>query len=49
MAGLAAVAGAIATSMGVTALGWCAGRHARLQKLAPALVALAGAGMLGFA
>ena len=48
MAGLAAVAGAIATSMGVMALGWWIGRNARLQKLAPALVALAGVGMLGF-
>jgi urease accessory protein len=49
MAGLAAVSGAIATSMGVMALGWLAARDVRLQKLAPALVALAGAGMLGFA
>jgi urease accessory protein len=48
MAGLAAAAGAIATSMGVMALGWWVGRNARLQKLAPALVALAGVGMLGF-
>jgi urease accessory protein len=48
-AGFAAAAGAISMSMGLTALGWLAGRNARLQKLAPALVALAGAGMLGFA
>ena len=49
MAGFAAAAGAISMSMGLMALGWLAGRNARLQKLAPALVALAGAGMLGFA
>jgi urease accessory protein len=46
MAGFAAAAGAICTSMGLMALGQLAGRSARLRKLAPALVALAGAGML---
>jgi urease accessory protein len=49
VADLAAAAGAISMSMGLMAIGWLAGRHARLQKLAPALVTLAGAGMLGFA
>ena len=49
MAGFSAAAGAIFTSMGLMALGWQAGHNARLRKLAPALVALAGAGMLGFA
>jgi len=49
MAGFVAAAGAIATSMALMALGWIAARSVRVQKLAPALVALAGAGMLGFA
>jgi urease accessory protein len=47
MAGFAAAAGAICMSMGLIALGWLAGRNARLQKVAPALVTLAGAGLLG--
>jgi urease accessory protein len=34
---------------GLIALGWLAGRNARLRKLAPALVTLAGAGLLGLA
>jgi urease accessory protein len=49
VADLAAAAGAISMSMGLMAIGWLAGRNARLQKLAPALVTLAGAGMLGYA
>jgi len=49
MAGFAAAAGAIVTSMVLMVLGWLTGSNARVQKLAPALVALAGAGMLGFA
>jgi hypothetical protein len=49
MAGLKAAAGAICMSMALMSLGWLAGRNARLQKLAPALVALAGAGMLAIA
>ena len=49
MAGFSAAAGAIVMSIGLMALGWLAGRNARLQQLAPALVALAGAGMLGLA
>jgi len=49
MAGLAAAAGAIATSLALMALGWLAASHARVRTLAPALLALAGAGMLGFA
>jgi urease accessory protein len=48
-AGFAAAAGAICMSMGLIALGWLAGRNARLRKLAPALVTLAGAGLLGLA
>jgi urease accessory protein len=48
-AGLAAAAGAICMSIGLMTLGWLAGRNARLQKMAPALVTLAGAGMLGLA
>jgi hypothetical protein len=43
------LAGAICMSMGLIALGWLAGRNARLRKLAPALVTLAGAGLLGLA
>jgi urease accessory protein len=46
MAGFAAAAGAVCMSMGLMGLGWLAGRSSRLQKVAPALVALAGAGML---
>jgi urease accessory protein len=49
MAGFAAAAGAIWMSMGLMAMGWLAGRSTRLQRAAPALVALAGAGMLAFA
>jgi urease accessory protein len=49
MAGFAAAAGAICMSMGLIALGWLAGRNARVQKVAPALVTLAGAGLLGLA
>ncbi|MFC5460549.1 HupE/UreJ family protein [Massilia niabensis] len=48
-AGFAAAAGALCMSLGLMAIGWLAGRNTRLQKLAPALVTLAGAGMLGFA
>ena len=46
MAGFAAVAGAICMSMGLMGLGWLAGGKPVLQRVAPALVALAGAGML---
>jgi urease accessory protein len=46
MAGFAAAAGAICTSIALMALGQLAGRNARRRQLAPALVALAGAGML---
>jgi urease accessory protein len=49
MAGAAAAIGAIAASMALMALGSMAASNARVCKLAPALVALAGAGMLGFA
>ena len=49
VAGFAAAAGAVCMSMGLMALGWRLGANARLQKLGQALVALAGAGMLGFA
>ena len=49
MAGLAAAAGAIFASIGLMAVGWLAASDARVQKLGPALVALAGAGLLGFA
>ncbi|MEW6373502.1 MAG: HupE/UreJ family protein [Pseudomonadota bacterium] len=49
VAGLAAAAGAVCMSMGLMALGWLAGTHARLRTLGAGLVALAGAGMLGFA
>jgi hypothetical protein len=49
MAGLKAAAGAICMSMCLMSLGWLAGRNAPLRKLAPALVALAGAGMLALA
>lgn len=45
----AAVAGAIGASLGLMALGALLGGDARAQKLAPGLVALAGAGMLAFA
>lgn len=48
-AGFAAAAGALCMSMVLMAIGSLAGRNARLRKLAPALVTLAGAGMLGFA
>lgn len=48
-AGFAAASGALCMSMGLMTIGWLVGRNARLQKVAPALVALAGAGMLGFA
>jgi urease accessory protein len=48
-AGFAAAAGAICMSMALIALGRLAGRNARLRKLAPALVTLAGAGLLGLA
>jgi urease accessory protein len=48
MADFAATAGAICMSMGLMALGWLAGRNSRLRSVAPALVALAGAGMLAF-
>lgn len=49
VAGLAAAAGAICTSMGLMALGWQLGANTRLQRLGAGLVALAGAGMLAFA
>lgn len=46
MSGFAAAAGAICMSMGLMGLGWLAGSKPALQRVAPALVALAGAGML---
>lgn len=46
MRGFAAAAGAICMSMGLMGLGWLAGGQPALQRMAPALVALAGAGML---
>jgi urease accessory protein len=46
--GAGAAAGAICMSMGLMALGLLAARSARLRQRAPALVALAGAGMLAF-
>lgn len=46
MSGFAAAAGAICMSMGLIGLGWLAGSKPALQRVAPALVALAGAGML---
>lgn len=49
VAGFAAALGAICMSMGLMALGWQLGAHARLHQLGAGLVALAGAGMLGFA
>jgi urease accessory protein len=49
VAGFAAALGAVCMSMALMTVGWLAGRNARLQNLAPALVTLAGAGMLGFA
>ncbi|WP_288380841.1 HupE/UreJ family protein [uncultured Massilia sp.] len=46
MAGAAAATGAICMSMGLMALGWLAAGQARLERVAPALVAVLGAGLL---
>lgn len=48
-AGFTAAAGAICMSLALLGLGWLAGRSTRLRQVAPALVTLAGAGMLAFA
>ncbi|MFP5394051.1 MAG: HupE/UreJ family protein [Gammaproteobacteria bacterium] len=49
MADAAAAAGAIGMSLVLMALGWLAGRSGAVRKAAPALLTLAGTGMLALA